>query len=658
MGLMLAATLTFTNCTTEMVNPYEEDTLTETPSEGYPFEVTATTAKTKTVNDGMNTNWVAGDKINLFHAVTDMTSYVTDGAFTITAENLEAEKFTGTLNGELDADEEYDWYAFYPYTSQITTPANTTTYVTVGSKTNSVQTQAGNNSMAHIAGTNYPIVGKGIAQPAGATPSIEMTHATSLVKVVVTNNTDDPLAVEDIYFVATEDVVGTFYVDFTEAVLTSEAFKSSGESYTSNTAKLSVTGAEELAKGESAEFYFAVKPFVAKSGSTLEVYVNGAVKEIELSKDVTFTAGKVKTVNYNYVATEVAGPEELTVEEFLAKEVSDAVWYKLTGIVSNIYNTQYGNFYLTDDTGTVTVYGLKASEDAANTTFSTLGLKEGDQVTLIGNRAAYNNTAQVGKGYYVSHVSSCLSPVISCTDNVVTIEAEEGTTIYYTINGDDPNTNSSVYNEPFEINETITVKAIAVAEGKINSGVASRNCAYVDPNAGPSQDIAPSGTVLWAETWAEAGANSTTFGSNSAISTYDYAGRSGYGDNASNVTYSADASNNVRITKSSGANCTSGHLWFNKSVAGELTTSAIKLYGVTSLSFSHSQGTSGSSCQTFYSVDNGTTWTSLGTQSGPIEKKTYTFEVPVNTESIRIKLSHASSNSKNTRVDNLELKAN
>ena len=114
----------------------------------------------------------------------------------------------------------------------------------------------------------------------------------------------------------------------------------------------------------------------------------------------------------------------------------------------------------------------------------------------------------------------------------------------------------------------------------------------------------------------------------------------------------------LRITKSSGANCAEGHLWFNKSAAGELKTSAIKLYGATSVSFSHSQGTSGSSCQTSYSFDGGSNWTTAGSQSGAIAKKTYTITVPIGTESIMIKLTHAASNSKNTRVDNLELKVN
>lgn len=47
----------------------------------------------------------------------------------------------------------------------------------------------------------------------------------------------------------------------------------------------------------------------------------------------------------------------------------------------------------------------------------------------------------------------------------VTLTARAGDAIYYTINGDTPTTGSTLYAEPFEVIETATVKAIAVAHG-------------------------------------------------------------------------------------------------------------------------------------------------------------------------------------------------
>lgn len=179
--------------------------------------------------------------------------------------------------------------------------------------------------------------------------------------------------------------------------------------------------------------------------------------------------------------------EELTVAEFMNKDVNTDVWYKLTGKVSNIVNTTYGNFDLVDETGTVLVYGLTATQVTSNDkSFASLSLKAGDVLTLIGTRADYNGTAQVGgPAYYVSHLVSCASPQIACSDNTVTITAEDGATIYYTTNGDDPTTSSETYTSPFDITETITVKAIAVAAEKPQSSVAEAVCQYVAPGDAP-----------------------------------------------------------------------------------------------------------------------------------------------------------------------------
>ena len=104
---------------------------------------------------------------------------------------------------------------------------------------------------------------------------------------------------------------------------------------------------------------------------------------------------------------EVVVPEiiEATVAEFLVAAESSTQWYKLTGVISNIKNTSYGNFDLTDESGTIYVYGLTATQVSSNNqTFASLGLKAGDVVTLIGTRTSYNGAPQVGgPAYYVSH---------------------------------------------------------------------------------------------------------------------------------------------------------------------------------------------------------------------------------------------------------------
>lgn len=104
-------------------------------------------------------------------------------------------------------------------------------------------------------------------------------------------------------------------------------------------------------------------------------------------------------------APEPTEPIEATIAEFLDAPVSSSQYYILTGEITRLVNTTYGNFTLVDATGEVYVYGLTATQVSSNDqSFSTLGLKEGDTVTLCGTRDEYGGESQVGgPAYYISH---------------------------------------------------------------------------------------------------------------------------------------------------------------------------------------------------------------------------------------------------------------
>ena len=98
----------------------------------------------------------------------------------------------------------------------------------------------------------------------------------------------------------------------------------------------------------------------------------------------------------------------VTIEEFLAAQPGDGVWYQLTGEMYDIYDTQYGNFWIRDDAGNqVRVYGLTSTKQESNDhSFETIGLSEGDIVTIATLRAEHNGEAQAGgtpPAYYISH---------------------------------------------------------------------------------------------------------------------------------------------------------------------------------------------------------------------------------------------------------------
>lgn len=96
---------------------------------------------------------------------------------------------------------------------------------------------------------------------------------------------------------------------------------------------------------------------------------------------------------------------DVSIQDFLTQEVSDK-YYRLTGTITSIANATYGNFHMTDSSGaTVYVYGLVSGWNGPSKQFAELNLKEGDEVTIVGNRYIYNTTDEVMNAFYVSHIS-------------------------------------------------------------------------------------------------------------------------------------------------------------------------------------------------------------------------------------------------------------
>lgn len=110
---------------------------------------------------------------------------------------------------------------------------------------------------------------------------------------------------------------------------------------------------------------------------------------------------------------------ELSVADFL--ELKDtANEYVLTGKITNVANTSYGNFDLTDETGSVYVYGLLTPEGASQKQWASAGLRVGDTITIKGKYSVYNGSPQIKNATYVSHVAA---PFIEAT--AVSVEAAE-----------------------------------------------------------------------------------------------------------------------------------------------------------------------------------------------------------------------------------------
>mgnify|MGYP002666204761 FL=1 len=96
--------------------------------------------------------------------------------------------------------------------------------------------------------------------------------------------------------------------------------------------------------------------------------------------------------------------------------------------------------------------------------------------------AANNGFVQVNSISYYGDADPAAGPaapvVKMAANNMVEISAADGAQIYYTTNGDDPTTESTLYTGAFSISSETVVKAIAVVDGK-SSSVATFN-AYIN----------------------------------------------------------------------------------------------------------------------------------------------------------------------------------
>ena len=104
--------------------------------------------------------------------------------------------------------------------------------------------------------------------------------------------------------------------------------------------------------------------------------------------------------------------KDIDVASFKALADDKETWYRLTGkvIKSTEENTKfdletYGNFALQDATGDVYVYGVVPGWGGASKQFATLGVKEGDIITIVAHKASYKGLNQAGSAFYVSHES-------------------------------------------------------------------------------------------------------------------------------------------------------------------------------------------------------------------------------------------------------------
>lgn len=142
-----------------------------------------------------------------------------------------------------------------------------------------------------------------------------------------------------------------------------------------------------LTVSESMQLKAVVNPSDATNKKvTWEVMQNDEVISLVNGKVTALKAGQAAVV----VTTEdgdfqafttfyVSDPQDGTIAEFIEAEGKTCY---LTGVVSEIVNATYGNFTLTDESGSIYVYGC-LNADGESKKFAELGISEGDKIKVL-----------------------------------------------------------------------------------------------------------------------------------------------------------------------------------------------------------------------------------------------------------------------------------
>ncbi len=110
----------------------------------------------------------------------------------------------------------------------------------------------------------------------------------------------------------------------------------------------------------------------------------------------------------------------------------DGKTFQVTGVCTSIANTDYGNWYITDNTGSLYIYGTLDAKGATRN-FKSLNLEVGDEVTVEGPKSTYQGAPQL-VNVMVIKINKSLVKVDSVKNASLPIEGGEFTA-YLTCKG-------------------------------------------------------------------------------------------------------------------------------------------------------------------------------------------------------------------------------
>ena len=159
----------------------------------------------------------------------------------------------------------------------------------------------------------------------------------------------------------------------------------------STAVKVTATG-DWAVDAEKIPAWLTVSPAAGGAGETTMTFsadaaIDGRTAELLLTcgdktQHINVIQG-LSTVSKATCAEVIAGPDSKT--------------YRVTGVVTKIVNTVYGNWYLDDGTGEIYIYGTldKSGKNGQNNSIAAWGIEVGDEITVEGPKTTYNGTVEL-----------------------------------------------------------------------------------------------------------------------------------------------------------------------------------------------------------------------------------------------------------------------
>ncbi|MGM9802969.1 MAG: BACON domain-containing protein [Muribaculaceae bacterium] len=147
---------------------------------------------------------------------------------------------------------------------------------------------------------------------------------------------------------------------------------------------------------EDAKSWLSIQSIQSTSGAATVIVKAAENKGGDRSTKLVFhtTDGK-KDYTAELAISQKGAILEVSIAEFNAASVGDT-FYRISGVISNVYNEAKGRFYVKDWSGETYVYNMANFADA--------GVKAGDIVTIVGKRDQYNDVIEMTSAYFESTI--------------------------------------------------------------------------------------------------------------------------------------------------------------------------------------------------------------------------------------------------------------